>query len=154
MKSNRRRRTDSVSKKSFHGPPRHRYLYLVFCASARRERVRCGDCECQEERSEGKRLHRGCLNQLQAVSLAGQQREWGFCCRLARTTCVEMGRRPNGIDNMCACCKEIHITDERWGCFRLVRSKEVTSHIKHASQTIQNRNLSKKSLLMDHVCQK
>ena len=154
MNLNRRRRTDSVPKKSFHGPPRHRYLYLVFRASARRERVRCGDCECQEERSEGKRLHRGCLKQLQAVSLVEQPRERGLCCRLARTTCVEMGRTTNGIDCMCACSTEIHMTDERWSCIRLVRSKEVTSYIKHPSLTFQNRNLLGKSLLMDHVCQK
>ena len=61
-------------------------------------------------------------------------------------------------NRLCAFSTEIHINmamaDERWGCFRFVRSKEVTSYIKHASQTFQNRNLSKKSLLMDHVCQK
>ena len=89
-----------------------------------------------------------------SVSLAGQQRERGLCCRLARTTCVEMGRTTNGIDCMCACSTEIHMTDERWSCIRLVRSKEVTSYIKHPSLTFQNRNLLGKSLLMDHVCQK
>ena len=150
MKSNRRRRTDSVSKKSFHGPPRHRYLYLVFCASARRERVRCGDCECQEERSEGKRLHRGCLKQLQAVSLVEQPRERGLCCRLARTCRDGQEAKRNRL----LVYTETHMTDERWGCIRFFRSKEVTSYIKHPSLTFQNRNLSKKSLLMDHVCQK